>query len=351
MNQICPPSVISEQAKTDPFLPSLCTPRGQVDLIERNPDTDKELQKNANIHWLDENGFFSKATQLLNCGLNYVHLKCANGHEKYGKMHCDNDFCTTCGKKGSRAHKTRVIRAKDRLMWAPVLGYVVFTLPDKKARAALDLETLKRLEKEAYNIIQHHFNAPGAMIRTHLAGNHAGTLQIHINALFPMLNTNGIGVVQASIIDATRKSWTDFINGFFSLNCETTNIHYGFATTSKKKAHKIRYVLRPVVDAFMFMTLSDEDKRYIMSLGGWHNTRWFGKLSNALYKKYLLPKNVDPDAFKKQDPLLSNVCPCCGTRFRFVDIVHKDNLPIHKLRRLDKDTLVDFAIFSALQPK
>ena len=245
MIETATPFMTPEQAVFDPFLPSLYLTTAQVDLKELNPHEDKALQLKNNVQWLDNNGFFKKASQLLDCGNKFVHLKDANGHEKYLRMYCKNEFCPTCGERGSRVHKTRVARARDRLMWAPVLGYVVFTLPEEISKTKLNKDVLSQLEKEAYNIVQHNFNAPGGMVRIHFAGNQCGSLRIHINVLFPMLNTNGIGKVGIAVIDAARSTWTVFINSFFNLNIKSADLHYGFATTAKKKAHKIKYVLRP----------------------------------------------------------------------------------------------------------
>lgn len=346
-----PLSIVPQGAASAVVLPSLCTPHGQVPLSGPNPHENKDLQKDTVVRWLDDNGYMAKGSQVLNCGQNYVHLKDKNGHEKYGKMHCSNEFCPTCGQKGSRAHKTRSTRARDRLMWAPVLGYTIFTLPKEIAQSKLTPKMLNRLEKESYNIVKNNFKAEGGMVRIHLMGDDVGTLKTHINVLFPLLGTNGIGKVDVTIIEAARKDWTNFINDYFCLTLKTTDIHYNFATTSKKKAHKIKYVLRPIVDAFMFMTLSDQDKHYILSLKGWHNTRWYGQLSNNSYKQYLKAKGVNPTKYEDDDIYLSNKCPVCGERFRYVDIVHKNDLPLYRLRRIDNDTLVDFEVYAALKTK
>jgi len=341
--------ITSEAVISDAFLPSLCTPRGQVISKELNPHEDKALQKETLIHWLDNNGYFSKGSQLLNCGTNFAHLKDKNDHHKYGRMYCDNEFCPTCGTKGSRTHKTRTARAKDRLMWAPVLGAMVFTLPDEVSQSRPSRDLLKQLQKKIYDIILRNFNTPGGMLRIHLAGNHLGKLHIHFNVLFPLLNSNGIGKVDPQKLTDIRKDWTDTVNSVLKMTCEDTDVHYSFGATGQKKGHKIKYVLRPVVDSFVFMTLNDTDRHYILSLQGWHNTRWFGQLGNSVYKKYLTEKGVDFMAHRKKDPYLSKECPCCGEKYHFVEIVSERDLPMNQLRRIDNDTLVDLETYATMK--
>lgn len=352
MNALTPPLILDPQeGLSESFLPSLYLTPAQVDYPQDNPHKDKHLQKNEVVKWLDNNGGSRQASQLLLCGTRFVHLRDSNGHEKWAKMHCHLEFCPDCGTRGSRVHKTRTTRARDRLMWAPVLGYVVFTLPAEIAASRLPRETLQRLEKEASVIIENIFKSPGGMNRVHLAGDRLSTLRIHVNALFPVLGTNGIGKMDPLILENARKAWTLFVNTFFNLNIKTADIHYSFSTTRKQKAGKIKYVLRPIIDAFMFMTLSHEDKLYILSLCGWHNTRWFGKLSNALYKKYLIEKGIDPTKNVKADLHLSCACPVCGGRYRFIDIVSRSEIPKDGVRWIDADTAIDFATFAGLRDK
>ena len=330
-------------------LPSLSTPIAQVFSPELNPHNDRALQQKTVVSWLDDNGYSDLASKMLSCGTNYAYLRCPNGHEKYAKLHCKLEFCPDCGARGSRIHKTRATRARDRLLWAPVLGYAVFTLPGDLAASHLSKDTLKRLEQEAGKIVMTHFGAAGGSNRIHFAGDALGHLQIHVNVLFALENTNGIGKVDKAILDAARDAWTVFVNSHFNRTEKTTVFHYSFATTGPKKANKIKYVFRPIIDAFKFMVLPDEDKHYIVGLRGWHNTRWFGKLSNSTYKKYLTGKGIEYQKHQNDDAYLSKICPVCGEKFRYIETVHKYDLPIYRLRRLDNDTLVDFEVFNALQ--
>lgn len=349
MSEVMAPPVAVSQATFSPKIDPLCTTTGQVIYDELNPWQQKELSKKELTDWLEQNGHFKEAWKITACGHSFVKLMCPNGHEKYTKIHCDKEHCPTCGQKGSRLHKKRVTRATDRLIWTPLLGYLVFTLPEEVSRSKPDLDTLKHLSKKAWDITKQYFKTPGGVIRTHLMGEQLGKFHMHINVLFPILKADGRGVVDPKVLESVRADWTAFVNGFFDLKCETTNVHYKFATTDRQIIHKIKYVFRPIVGAFQFKTLCDDDRHYVLSLTGWHNTRWFGKLANCQYKAFLLEKGIEPNERENKDPYMSRSCPCCGGRFRFQEIVHKDDLPTTQLRWVDADTLVDFSIHSFLK--
>ncbi|MDD5505092.1 MAG: hypothetical protein PHV77_07360 [Candidatus Omnitrophica bacterium] len=330
-------------------LPSLCSPIAQVFDFDVSPLERATLGKIENIRWLADHGHYDLAAKLEYCGTSFIHLKCSHGHHKYLRLFCKSDLCPICGKEGSREHKKRVTRAKDRLSWAPVLGYMIFTLPAEVSASKPSSDKLKLCTDAVIRIIKDHFNTPGGLIRRHDMGNDYGKLHIHFNALFPITNTNGIGAIAPDKLNRIRLDWTKFINECFALNCESSNIHYNFATTQKKMYHKIKYVLRPIVDALSFYTLSDDDKSYILSLKQRHNTRWFGKLSNSTYRKYLLSKNIDPDKYKNSDSYLSRLCPVCGDKFRYIEIIHKSELPPGQFRWLESDIAVDLTIFAKLK--
>lgn len=340
-----------EQALLDPKTAPLCTHTVQVPDLNLNPIQAKRLYKEQLIHWLNKHNYTNESYRIENCGQNFVHLKCSGGHEKYARMHCNREYCPTCGQKGSRLHKKRTTRAMDRLIWAPVLGYVVFTLPDEVSQSRPDIDTLKLLSAKAWDLVKEYFNTPGSMVRTHLMGNALGKLHIHINVLFPILNDTGLGMIPQEKLDRLRRSWTNFINQQFGKEYADTNLNYNFATTRRKIRHKIKYVVRPIVNALEFYSLNDEDKHYIISLAGWHNTRWFGKLANAQYKKFLTAKGINPKQYENADLHLSRRCPVCGNKYRCIDIVHKSNLPRGQLRYIDNDTLVDFSTFAYLKEK
>jgi len=330
-------------------LPSLTRPIAQVLDIDCNPFQRKELYKQETVRWLAKNGYIKEAEKIEHCGTSFIHLKCPAGHHKYVRMYCKNEFCPVCGVVGSREHKKRTTRARDRLMWAKILGYMVFTLPESISSSNIEKDVLNDLSKAANAIVTSNFNTPGGCDRWHFNGDSVGKLQIHLNVLFPIEGTNGIGKIDNLKLTKIKKDWTDFINEYFKLSLPSAVSHYGFASSARKKYHKIKYVLRPVTNDFQFYTLSDLDKKYILSLRRWHNTRWFGELSNRMYKKFLTQKGINPTAAVDGDPYLSRGCPVCGGKFRFEEIIYKGDVQMHGLRWLDNDILVDYEVYEALK--
>lgn len=331
-----------------PFSSSLCSYTDQVQGSGYTPFKIKELCKEEVVDNLERLGYLDVAYRVKECGTTFVHLKCENGHEKYGRMHCQKDFCPTCGVNGSTPHKRRVVRALDRLIWAKILGYMVFTLPKEVSAQRPDKESLYYMSKKAWEIVKKNFKTPGGMVRTHLMGEEPEDLHVHINVLFPVSTPDGLGKVPQETLENIRRDWTQIVNNFFELNCVTTNVYYKFALQVGKQIHKVKYVLRPIVTPGRFLTLSDKNKHYVLSLKGWHNTRWYGKLSNCQYKEYLQSKGFDPRGREGKDIGLSRKCPVCGSPYKFVEIIHKDNVPRNQLRWVDKDTLVDFSTFDYL---
>jgi len=234
-------------------------------------------------------------------------------------------------------------------MWAPILGYMVFTLPESISSSNIAKDVLNDLSKAGNAIVTSNFNTSGGFVRWHFNGDNVGKLQIHLNVLFPIEGTNGIGKIDNLKLTKIKKDWTDFVNEYFKLSLKNAVSHYGFAATARKKYHKLKYVLRPVTNDFQFYTLSDLDKKYILSLRRWHNTRWFGELRNNKYKKFLTEKGINPTACVDGDPHLSKVCPVCGGKFRFEGVIYKGDIHMHGLRWFDNDTLVDYEIFAKLK--
>ena len=344
-------SAAQNQGLFGPETGPLSSTPAQVRKQVHSPIQTNALRRHMLCQWFEDNGYFKDARKIEICGQNFALFKCSNGHEKYTRMTCHREYCPTCGKDGSQEHKKRTVRALDRLMWAPVMGYWVFTLPDNISQSRPDIEILKILSKKAWGIVSKNFETPGGMIRTHLMGEQQGKFHIHINVLFPITRPDGRGMVSEDTIAKCKDEWTKFVNEVFNLSLKKTVSHYNFATTPGMKAHKIKYVLRPVVDYEQFSSLPDDARKYILSLAGWHNTRWFGKLSNPKYKEFLESMNIDPKARAEKDQNLSKSCPVCGEKYRFTDVIHKDQLPHHQLRYLDNDTLVDLATFSFLKEK
>jgi len=328
----------------------LCSDTAQVPVSDLNPIQTRNLDLWITSAWLKTNGYGDIASRMENCGTSFAHLKCSQGHDKYVRLHCKQDFCPKCGQKWSGPHKRRATRAMDRLIWGNVVGYMIYTLPEEVSAQRPDKTALSYLSKKAWEITKSNFDTDGAMVRTHLMGEESAKLHIHFNVLFPLRSSKGLGKVPQEVLNKVRQEWGDVINGFFELNHKQMNSYYNFVWEFGKKIHKVKYVMRAIVTTRKFVGLSSEDKHYVLSLKGWHNTRWFGKLANSQYKKYLKAQGIKHIPYSEKDVGLSHHCPICKTKFKFVDIVHEQNLPRLELRMTDKDTFIDLAMHSFLNP-
>jgi len=329
----------------------LCSDTAQVREVEYSQPLVAKGKKVAIFQWLNLENYEKEAKKLDMCGQTWVGLKCSSGHEKYIKMHCKYDFCPTCGKKDSMTHKRRYVRALDRLVNLGTLGEVVFTLPEEISASWLDKETLGYLEKQTWQIVLQNFKTEGGVVRMHPLGDKGNKLHVHFNVLFPINDEFGKGEVSQSVLNRFRSEWTKVVNDRFKANHKRVNCFYKFAPEGGRRIHRVKYVFRPIATADKFLMLSDNDKHWIISLVGWHNTRWYGKLANAKYKKYLESKGINPTEKEDSDVGLSSICPVCGGRFKHIGIFSKDMLPRRQLRYVDDDVLVDFEIWNAIQAR
>lgn len=310
-----------------------------------------DLCKEWIVEWLTKNNYAKKALQVFSCGTKAVALQCSNGHRKRVRMTCHLEICPRCGQKGSLAHRERYLRAVDRLVWAPVLGYMVFTLPKVVSDAMPSKEQISKIELEAVSIVKDNFNVPGCMARVHFMGNEISSLHIHVNVLFPIVDTNSTGKVPQETLDNIRKRWTIYVNQTFGLENKNTNVFYKFAASSIKMRHQIKYVTRPVVVAEKFLSLSDEAKNWYLSFKRWHNTRWYGQLANCKYKKYLQSQGFDCEANQEEDIALAKKCPACNEPYKYQEIIDAKDILKNDFRQIDKDVWVCLETFYAVMNK
>lgn len=287
------------------------------------------------------------------CGMNYVHLQAGPQEVKLARIHCNQEFCPTCGQNDSALHKKRAGRAQDRLLWSKMLGYMIFTLPRSISDSNPDRDTLVKLSKKTWEITKKYFNTPGGVTRIHFMGEDPAKLHIHFNVLFPLQSDRG--AVSEECLAEIRKEWTDFLNSEFNLEIPVANIFYKFAIEAGKQIHKIKYVFRPVVTPDKFITLSEKDRDYILSFKGWHNTRWYGKLANACYKKYFEELKIElPEDYE-------HVAPISGEKYHMMGIVPRGDVNEgrftdedghgYQMAPIDNNTYVDLATWYFLKEK
>lgn len=315
------------------------------------PLNDNDLCKEWVVEWLQNSGYEKPAMQVNSCGTKVVSLACSNGHQKWVRTSCHKEYCPRCGSKGSLAHKQRYLRAMDRLIWAPVLGYMVFTLPKEVSDAMPPKEQISKIEKEAVRVVQANFETPGCMVRAHFMGDENEHLHIHINVLFPITNKDGTGTVPQETLNTIREQWTIFVNQTFNLDLKHTNVFYKFKTSPTKMRHVIKYVTRSIVVAEKFLSLTKEAKHWYLSFAGWHNTRWYGQLANCKYKEYLESKGFEVNANQEGEIALAKQCPVCKERYKYQGIIDVDEIPYGQFRRLDENVWVCLETFVAIKDK
>ena len=278
------------------------------------------------LDWLKSKGFYDQADAIESCGETYAKFGDME-HSYVAQCMCGREFCPVCGEKGSPTHERRKDRIADRLEWAPALGYVVFTLPLQVRGEIRGKEEIDKLHEGVARIVESIFGdrgGTGGLTALHFFGDeNPGKLAIHVNVLFPL--TDGTRWTYDPIVpdDALRKmheGWKEFLREEFGYTGVVEFPHYSYASGVDEKANKIRYVARPTVGVKNFLKVKDSEKRFLLSLAGVHNFRWWGSLSNSKHRKYL----EDHPAFSffqahkvKGEPGLFSrkVCKECGGEF------------------------------------
>ena len=243
------------------------------------------------------------------------------------------------------------MRAVDRLMWAPVLGYLVFTLPGEVSDSRPDTDLLNELSRSVRPLIKQYFKTPGGVSRYHLFGNKVGTFHIHLNVLFPITDPAGKGKIEKEDLDRLKADYTQIVNKIFNLKIPRAVVQYSFAYKRPKMFHKIKYVMRPIVTAENFAVLDRGDVEHVIAFEGWHNTRWWGELANNKHREYLIQAQDERDIVKPIEEQEHGNCPVCNKKYRFIDIVSYKNLPHKNIRFVDENTYYDYATFSYLKAK
>lgn len=236
-------------------------------------------------------------------------------------------------------------------MWAPVLGYLVFTLPREVSDRRPDRDRLKELCQAVRPLLYKYFDTPGGVDRYHLFGNRPGTFHTHLNVLFPITNPQRKGKIEKENLERLKADYTTIVNDIFGLKVPACVVYYNFAYKRPKMFHKIKYVMRPITTAEQLEVLNQEEVRHIMSLRGWHNIRWFGELANNKHKEYLIQAQDDRDIEVPIEQRDYGKCPVCNEKYFYVDVVSWKDLPHKRLRYIDENTFVDYATFAYLKDK
>lgn len=295
---------------------------GGGDYSKRSPAKYFESTGNAALdkcfQWLIDNGYWDYFGALAKCGRHYVEVEDENGHKFLKRIFCGREFCPVCGEEGSDAHDRRYERIFGRLMWSEVLGYVVLTIPDYLRDRFRDVEMLKALHKAGWRVVQQVLNPDGALTVLHLFGDQGDNFNPHLNVVFPIEE----GWQSKGSLNDLRRQWRLALEKLLSVTIpeDKENANYHYRDSEAKKMHTLKYVSRPVCGFDRFMRLDDELRKFLLGLNGFHNFRWYGRLSNSTYKKYFEEEGINIEEVMKKFGLLQEDkgCPICGEKLKFV---------------------------------
>ncbi len=333
-----------------PVLPesSLCSTLHQVSEPIRISSTSEELGKAGFEDWLFSAGYTEDAEKLASCALRAEHWKCDTGHDFYFRKYCGREYCPICGAKGSFYHNRRVLRAAEHFIWAVTWGNLTFTMPKEVSERRLEKTQLRKLQDLAWQATQRILKVEGAGVTLHLLGQEGEGLHVHFEVLFMRLGVFNKGLIPKPRLKAIKKVWALLLNKEFNLDLKTTDVKYSFAATKPKKWHKLNYIHRPICTEEAMLKLSDEDKKYILSLKGYHRTRWFGTLANSNLHEFLR-KHWAPLKLRETPLIERRVCPMCKTKMHYVDTVFIDEIPKSQVVPYGNDIWIDRAIDAFLR--
>lgn len=323
------------------------------------------------VGWLNEHGHDKEAQAVAVCGskTNAVDIRCRAEHRFAKQIFCGRQYCPRCGGKESVIHQQRYSRSWDRLMWAPALGKIVLTVPEELRDNFKSSDMLGKLHRLGWKCVQEVWgrdivkgdgelekgiDIDGSMTAAHLfgdedeKGDRFDKFHPHVNVTFPLETKSVLAlIVSVERLEALRSKWYDMLEVLTGKKISLTedgrkreNAWYGFSTTDADKAHWLKYVLRPTVGAERFLRLDDDLKEFVTSLVGFHNVRWYGKLSNRMFPKYkrdYLEKTGYYQEFlskKQEKPVVRDFkyCPICHGRLK----VHKHKGKIEILEGIHK---------------
>jgi hypothetical protein len=242
------------------------------------------------------------------------------------------------------------MRAAEHFIWAVTWGNLTFTIPKEISERRLDKSTLRKLQNLAWEVSRDTFQLEGAGVTVHLLGREGEGLHVHFEVLFMRLGCYNKGKVEPELIERVKQAWAQKLNTEFNLNLETTSVRYSFAATHPKKWHKLLYIHRPICTEEAMLQLSDENKHYILSLKGYHRTRWFGVLANKNIHQFLR-QHWAPLTFRETPAIERRVCPMCKIKMRYRDTIFIDDIPQTQVTAYNNDIWVDKAVDAFMQLK
>jgi hypothetical protein len=326
------PSVLPEKYLCSTILPSNRT--------EDFSDTSENLDKKNFSDWLKLNDYPEEGEKLDSCSLRVEHWTCKNGHDFYFRKYCGKEYCPICGAKGSYYHNRRVMRAAEHFIWAVTWGNLTYTMPKEISEKRLDKSQLRKLQKLAWEVSKDIFKLEGAEVVVHLLGQEGEGLHVHFEVLFMRTGCFNKGKVEPEIIEKVKTKWAEKLNQEFGLNLKTTSVRYSFAATHPRKWHKLKYIHRAICTEEAMLKLSDQDKKYVLDLKGYHRTRYFGALANNRINKFLR-KSWAPIKLRETPLIEKRICPMCKTKMYYQDTIFIDEMLKSQVVKYNNDIWMD----------
>ncbi len=303
----------------------------------------EKVDKKSFSDWLKSNGYWEDSTKLDECSLTVEHWTCDNGHDFYFRKYCGREYCPICGAKNSYYHNRRTMRAGEHFIWAVTWGNLTFTMPKEVSAMRLDKTRLRKLQKLAWEVSRDVFGLEGAGVTVHLLGREGHGLHVHFEVLFNMIGCFNKGKVEPEKIGKVKEKWAEKLNEEFGLKLETTSVRYTFAASRPKKWHKLNYIHRPICTESAMLTLDDLDKEYILSLKGYHRTRWFGVMANSKLHEFL-KKHWAPLQLRETPLIEKRICPMCKIKLHYQERMFIDEIPKNQVVKYSNDIWMDKAV-------
>lgn len=280
----------------------------------------------------DESGDFVTSSMSM-CGSKWLNMKCESdgNHSYYMELLCGKEYCSTCGVKGSKVHKKRIKAAMDRLGLYDRFAEMVITVPKEYAMMFLDRGKLDSLYKASIRVAK--MVGKGGFARVHFFGDKKETmyeLHPHINLLIA-----DAGYLKRDELESVKESLGRSFRAIIGHDVEV-NLWYRYyrredevwRDSQGKKCkgnilrHKVKYITRPTIGYERLNGLDFETRASLIELlegeKGEHKRlqlmRWFGNLSNSVYKKTLRDE-FGSGLFDGEGEKM--VCPCCSSKMSF----------------------------------
>lgn len=259
--------------------------------------------------------------KIAKCGVTANVGVCSSGHQIIKLLRCGREWCPDCSRDGSEAHNRRIIRWLSKVQQMESLGYFVIEL-EKVDRLRVCRDYLRRFKKKVKDILKQSGFERG-LIRYHWFGDRNPVkygLNPHLNVVVDgeYINSKKLENIKNSLVEGLVDAGL----------CEKfVIVHYSFAVGPRKIYQKLKYITRA--------TFKDIKWNYAFAkeIHGFRNNDYWGFKKWDQDEKWNLDDirsdEYDDDkdevlSMKDLEKLAKNVCPICGGKIEYVEIMTFD---------------------------